>query len=576
LHSIFFNWQFSIDNFQLKMSFINLPDSSSRRREKLSPCENHSGEIEWNGLILCTGRSLMSPLEVDRICVIIGRTRHKMVQVELDEAVKRGAKFIELRLDFLAKAVDFQRLLPGRKCPWVATLRRREDGGRWTGGESERKTIIRQAIVAGFDWVDLETDVAEEIRRFGNVKRIVSYHNLNETPTDLQAIYDKMCKQDPDVVKLAVTAQKPSDNMRVLEIIRNAKVPTVGHCMGEMGFPSRILSLKYGAPFVYAAFNKERGIAPGLPSLDELRVHYHIATVDAATEVFGVIGDPVAQSFSPRLHNEMFHRGKINAVYLPFRVPRGELQSTIRNFDEVPVKGWSVTIPHKEGAVALASEVDERVKETGAANTLVRDDKGFNAWNTDYDAALDSIQTTFPTGEEGLPLPLEESTALVLGAGGAARAVAHALQRAGAEIVISSRTVQRAQALAKEVDGRALDWEGRHTFDCHILINCTPIGMHPNVDESPIHKGYLKPGMLVFDTVYNPESTMLVKEARARGCEVVTGVEMFIRQAALQFQLFTGKEASLEALREVMRRALSPLTRHDEQSPDENDDDPDD
>jgi 3-dehydroquinate dehydratase/shikimate dehydrogenase len=138
--------------------------------------------------------------------------------------------------------------------------------------------------------------------------------------------------------------------------------------------------------------------------------------------------------------------------------------------------------------------------------------------------------------------------------------VAHALQRAGAEIVISSRTIERAQSLAKECEGRALGWEGRHTFDCNILVNCTPIGMHPNVDESPIHKGYLKPGMLVFDTVYNPESTMLVKESRARGCQVITGVEMFIRQAALQFQLFTGQPASLDALRDIMRRALSPVT----------------
>src|SRR5260221_424683 len=160
--------------------------------------------------------------DVDRICVIIGRTRHKMVQAELQEAVKRGAKFIELRLDFLAKAVDFQRLLPLRKCPWVATLRRREDGGRWAGSEVERKTIIRQAIVDGFDWIDLETDIADEIPRFRNVKRIISYHNLNETPADLEAIYEKMCAQDADVLKLSVAAQSHTDNLRLLKILQNA------------------------------------------------------------------------------------------------------------------------------------------------------------------------------------------------------------------------------------------------------------------------------------------------------------------------------------------------------------------
>ncbi len=502
----------------------------------------------------------MTPPDVDRICVIIGRTRHKMVQVELEEAVKRGAKFIELRLDFLAKAVDFQRLLPLRKCPWVATIRRREDGGRWAASEAERKTIIRQAIVAGFDWIDLETDIANEVPRFRDVKRIVSYHNLNETPADLEAIYERMCQQDADVLKLAVAAQHHSDNLRLLKILQKAKKPTVGHCMGEIGFPSRLLSLKFGAPFVYAAFNKERGIAPGLPSMDELRRHYNIDLINADTKIFGLIGDPVGHSYSPLLHNAVYRLTGTNALYLPFRIPRGELQSTIQAYESIPVYGYSVTIPHKEGAAALAKEADANVRNTGAANTLVRKSDGFHAWNTDYDAAAECLYVNNPLSEDGIIRGLEQCHALVLGAGGAARTVAHALKRAGANVIISSRTLERAEALAKEVDGKAFDWEGRHSTNCEIVVNCTPIGMHPNVDESPVHKGFLRPGMLVFDTVYNPESTLLIKDARTRGCIVITGVEMFVRQAALQFQLFTGKAAAVDVMREEMRKALSPVT----------------
>jgi 3-dehydroquinate dehydratase/shikimate dehydrogenase len=502
----------------------------------------------------------MSLPGVDRVCVIIGRTRHKMVQVELEEAIKRGAQFIELRLDFLAKAIDFQRLLPLKKCPWIATLRRREDGGRWNGAEVERRTIIRQAIVAGFDWVDLETDIADEIPRFRDVRRIVSYHNINETPGDLAAIYERMTKQDADVIKIAVTAQTPADNMRLLRLLQDAKKPTVGHCMGEIGFSSRLLGLKYGAPFIYAAFNKERGIAPGLPSLDELRRHYNVDLINSETRIFGVIGDPVGHSLSPLLHNGMFRLSSVNALYLPFRIPRGELQPALQSFDGIPVSGYSVTIPHKEGAVALAREIDDRARETGAANTLVRRDDGFQAWNTDYQAAFDSVRSNLPIGEDNLPLPLDRCHVLVLGAGGAARALSHALRKAGASIAISSRTLERAQTLAKEVEGKSFDWEARHTINCDILANCTPIGMHPNVDDSPIHKGFLRPGMLVFDTVYNPETTLLVKDARARGCVVVTGVEMFVRQAALQFELFTGRAAALDVMREIMRKALSPLT----------------
>lgn len=498
--------------------------------------------------------------DVDRICVIIGRTRHKMVQAELSEAVKRGVKFIELRLDFLAKAVDFQRLLPLKKCPWVATLRRREDGGRWIGTELERKTIIRQAIVSGFDWIDLETDIAQEIPRFRNVKRIVSYHNLNETPADLEEIYARMCEQDADVLKLAVTAQTHSDNMRLLNILQSAKKPTVGHCMGDVGFPSRLLSLKFGAPFIYAAFNKERGIAPGLPSMDELRRHYNVDHIDADTRIFGLIGDPVGHSYSPLLHNAVYRLAGINGLYLPFRIPRGELQSTLQAYEAIHIEGYSVTIPHKEGAAILAKQQDANVKNTGAANTLVRKPEGFHAWNTDYDAAYECLQLHSPLGEDGVIRSLEQCHALVLGAGGAARTVAYALKKAGAQVIVSSRTVARAEALAREVEGKAFEWEGRHSTNCEIVVNCTPIGMHPNVDESPIHKGFLKPGMMVFDTVYNPETTLLVRDARARGCVVISGVEMFVRQAALQFQLFTGMPAAVNVMREEMRKALSPLT----------------
>jgi 3-dehydroquinate dehydratase/shikimate dehydrogenase len=502
-------------------------------------------------------------LGVDRVCVIIARTRHKMVQIELDEAVNRGARFIELRLDFFAKAVDFKRLLPHKKCAWIATLRRHGDGGRWKATEEERRMVLRQAIVSGFDWVDLETDVADDIKRFRNVKRIVSYHNLNETPDDLEAIYAQMEQQDSDVIKIVTMAQHPSDCIRVLNLIKNAKKPTVGHCMGEMGFPSRLLSIRSGAPFLYAAFNKERGIAPGLPSLEEVTRFFRVHDINAETKVYGVLGDPVSQSFSPALHNLMFKQTGQNAIYLPFRVPRGEFVESLAAFESVPVTGYSVTIPHKEAAAAFAVFAEERVKETGAANTLVKRVDGFHAFNTDYEAALEGLRRNMPV-EEGRRKEIKGCSAMVLGSGGAARAVAHALHRAGATpLYIVGRSPGTTGKLADEVHAKAVEWGARHNVEADIVVNCTPIGMHPNLDEIPLHSGFLKPGMVVFDTVYNPEQTLLIKEAKARGCQVVSGVEMFIRQAAMQFELFTGKPADLEEMREILRRALSPLTYRD-------------
>jgi 3-dehydroquinate dehydratase/shikimate dehydrogenase len=499
-------------------------------------------------------------LDVDRACVAIARTRHKMVALEIQEAAKRGAKFIELRLDFLARAPDLKRLLHNKPCPIICTIRRLADGGRWKGTEEARHMMLRQCIVGGFDWVDLETDVADTIRRFGSVKRIVSYHNTEGVPDDLETIYEKMSQQDADVLKIAVAGQKPEDNLRVLNLIRNAKKPTVAHCMGDFGFPSRILSLKYGSPFMYCAFNTERSIAPGLPSFDDVKNLYHIDAINADTQVFGVIGDPVGHSLSPLLHNKLFRKLGVNAIYLPFRVPRGKLETFLNAFDALPVKGYSVTIPHKEAAVTLAKHKDELVGKSYAANTLIRGDDGFHAFNTDYTAVVETINAYLPPKEDGTAVTVEGRMVLVLGAGGIARAVCHALKQAGAALTITNRTSERATKLAAEVEARTIEWGGRHVVQAEIIINCTSVGMHPNVDESPFHGSALQPGLIVFDSVYNPESTLLVKEARARGCRVITGVELFVRQAWHQFRHFTGREPSLESMRQIVRRAMSPLT----------------
>lgn len=505
------------------------------------------------------------PTGAEPICVVIGRTRHKMLQIEIQEAAKRGAQMIELRLDFLAKAPDLKRMLATKPCPMVATVRRPADGGRYAGDEEERQMLLRQAIVGGFDWVDLETDVADEIRRFKDVKRIVSYHNMREVPEDLEAIHDKMCKQDADVVKLAVTAQNPLDNLRVLKLVQGARKPTIAFCMGDLGGPSRILGAKYGAPFTYAAFNKERGIAPGMPSYDDLKKVYRYPEIDAETKVYGVIGDPVGHSLSPLIQNTAFRESGINAVYVPFRVPRGHLEEFIKSFDTLPIEGYSVTIPHKEAAASFATHRDPSVTLTQAANTLVRGEDGFTAYNTDYQAARDSLLACMPVGLDGLPPTLNSRAVLILGAGGVARAIANALHREGSMITISNRTGERSQRLAEEVGCRAVDWPARHSVVCELLINCTSVGMTPKMDENPIHNSFLKPGLIVMDTIYTPEHTMLIKEAKSRGAHTITGIDMFVRQAALQFQLFTGKDAPLELMRKVVREALSPVTvREDE------------
>jgi 3-dehydroquinate dehydratase/shikimate dehydrogenase len=509
----------------------------------------------------------MSTLQGPLVCVVIGRTRHRMMQAEMQEAARQGARLIELRLDFLTRPPDFKRLLDNRPCPMIATFRRPEDGGRWNGDEEQRLRLIRHAIAAGFDYVDLEIDVIHQIPRFGTTKRIVSYHNLQGVPEKLELIHQQMCEEDADIVKIAVTAQRTSDNLRVMALLKNPPKPTVAFCMGDLGTCSRVLALGQGMPYTYGAFNKERHIAPGVQAFRDLHQIYRIESINAETKFFGVIGDPVSHSLSPLIHNAAFQELGINARYLPFRVPRGELGDFLNGFRAIPVHGYSVTLPQKETAAKLADEMDEETAAMCAANTLVMTEKGYRAANTDARAAMESLRANLPSSESGQPGALARRSALILGAGGVARAVAFGLKKEGVPFVITNRTPERGMVLALETGARFVEWVARHNVECDTIINCTSIGMHPNVDESPIHPSMLRAGMLVFDTVYTPETTMLIRDARERGCHTLTGVDMFVRQAGLQFQLFTGQAPPLDMMMKLVRQALSPVQVRDEPAP---------
>jgi 3-dehydroquinate dehydratase/shikimate dehydrogenase len=493
------------------------------------------------------------------ICVSIARTRHKMMIAEYRAATEQGAELAELRLDYLRRDPDLKRLLEVRGCPVVITCRRPQDGGRFSGSEEQRLLLIRTAIAAAVDYVDLETDIAKKVPRFGKTKRIISYHNFQTTPQNLPAIHQEMLQLDPDIIKMVTTAERPSDNVRMLQEVHKSAVPTVGFCMGDMGIPSRILAGKYGAPFTYAAFNKERLLAPGQLSFEELRHLYDYDRIGTDTEVFAVIGDPVSHSLSPHIHNAAFHAMKMNRVYIPFRVPLENFKTFLPDVEWLRIKGFSVTIPHKEAGVESVQQADGAVRMVGALNTMVRREHGWEGHNTDYRAAMSSLEARLGA-QAGEGAALSGKHVLVLGAGGVARAIAFGLMRRGAIVSVTNRNKERGTALARDAGCRFVEWGRRMASMCDILINCTPVGMFPEINETPVSGNFLREGMVVFDTIYNPENTLLVKEARAHGCIVITGVDMFVRQAILQFQIFTEQEAPEELMREVVRRQLSPVT----------------
>ena len=300
-----------------------------------------------------------------------------------------------------------------------------------------------------------------------------------------------------------------------------------------------------------------------MPLLPVVKKDYFYNEIDSKTEVYGVIGDPIEQSLSPAVHNAAFRHLGLNKVLVPILVPGGELETFFRELLWLEIKGCSVTIPHKEAIVPLLQQKEGAVDRTGSCNTVTFDADGRRTgFNTDYRAAMDSLEAAMggaAGGDEATSVLLDKQV-LILGAGGVARSIAFGLMRRRAHLTITNRHDDRATGLAEELGCRMITWSQRATAIADVIINCTPVGMHPNVDDTPLPPAaFPRPGIVLFDTIYHPENTMLLKLARERQATTITGVEMFLRQAALQFKIYTGLDAPLDVMRATLKRKLGPL-----------------
>ncbi len=501
------------------------------------------------------------------ICVSIACGSHTRMITEMKQLAEDNVDLIELRLDVLRHEPDFRRLLKEKKTPLIITIRRASEGGFWRDSEESRERLLRSAIIEGIEYIDLEDDTALKIPRYGKTKRIISYHNMKETP-DLDEIYNRLLKGDPDIIKIAVMPKNINDVYRMLAFTKEKnkpgrKIPFIGICMSEFGAMTRILSKKYGAPYTYASFSKRRNIAPGMLYYKTLRDVYHYNMTNDSTEIYGVVADPISHSLSPLIHNKSFEEQGLNKLYLPFRVSKEDLEDFIQRSSEIDLRGLSVTIPHKVAIMKTLTQIGEAVREISACNTVIFKDGERIGFNTDYMAAILSIEGVMKV-EPGTIRALHGKRAMVLGSGGAGKAVAFGLKDRGAHVIVTDGSGEVASDLATQLNCDCCPWEQRTMQKVDILANCTPIGMFPNVDKTPYDQKALRPGMIVFDAIYNPEFTWLIRSAKERGCSIVPGMEMFVGQAALQFKLFTGQKASIGFMRELVKNALAPVQEEEE------------
>ena len=506
-------------------------------------------------------------LRVPRLCVAVqGDTPAELL--ERAEAATADSKFLEFRLDALKKPAEAARkvqefLGEHRDVMAIATCRRKAYGGSFAGSLTEELSVLQAAAEAGCKIVDLEVESAEEagpraLEKFREALRaagtalLISFHDFTHT-RNLGQVATRIEAFRPDFVKLVSTAKTLADNLAVLKLIeeRSLSAQVVGIAMGEEGLLSRVLGPRAGAAFTFAAPSHGASsdgnvTAPGQVAARTLRDLYRIDQLDRATQLFGVAGNPITHSLSPLMHNTAFRKENVNAVLLPLKVRA--LSDLLKVVRELPLVGVAVTMPLKQEILPhLANPVlPKQVPLThriGACNTLrVAADGKIVGFNTDVDGVVRPLEKR---------LRLKGARVAVLGAGGAARAAVFGLVDQGAEIYVVNRTHEKAVALAKEAKAKALkhDQLPHHHFD--VLINSTPCGMKDSKQALPIAENELNAG-LVFDMVYNPLETPLLKLARERGIPVITGLEMFVQQGARQFEIWTGKPApEAEMLRVV-------------------------
>jgi 3-dehydroquinate dehydratase/shikimate dehydrogenase len=511
-----------------------------------------------------------------RLCVPIFVTMDvaamRRVAVLASEA---GADLLELRLDefpaspsvVFAAVRGFLRTAP---LPCILTCRPEWEGGRSKLDDRERFALLGELSEQNAAYIDFEFAASSSVDlQASRLPIILSSHDFDGRPDRLTNRILEMNAVPAEVTKIAWKARTIRDNLEAFELLQLKQRPTIAICMGEAGMISRVLAKKFGAFLTFASLDRDHESAPGQITIADMKHLYRWDAIGPKTKVFGVVGSPIAHSMSPAIHNAAFERIGYDGIYLPLLVNEGyesfkAFVESFLAFKPLDLAGLSITIPHKENALRYlkerAAEVEGLADRIGAVNTIAINDGRLRGLNTDYSAILDSITMALDISRE----QLRTYRVAVIGAGGTGRTAVAALSHYGATVVIYNRTHARSEALAAEFTGRsgkvvAAKMENLCGSCCQIYINTTSVGMHPNIDASPLgaEPPKFNSDTLAFDVVYNPPRTKFLRQAEAAGAKTVSGVDMFLRQAATQFEAWTGQAAPLDTMRQVIESRLT-------------------
>jgi 3-dehydroquinate dehydratase/shikimate dehydrogenase len=493
---------------------------------------------------------------ISKVCVaIIGTTPAEMI--EKATSVVKETPFLEFRLDYLDKPLlalpRFKQFFEDNTAATaIATCRRAANGGKFAGNVAAEVELLSLAAENGFHMVDLELESAEALKKADLAKLretgiglIISHHDFAATK-DLDGIFARIEPFAPDFVKIVPTAKALIDNVTLIRFLErmNDHTNIIGICMGDAGIISRVLGVRAGSAFTFAAATPGEETGPGQIAARTLIETYRIDHVDAATKVYGVAGNPIRSSLSPIMMNTAFRRETVNAVYLALQTTK--LSDLLKLIHEIPIQGVSITMPLKQEILPHLEQTDPLSAKIGAVNTVRLIDGKLYGFNTDVAGIITPLEKR---------LSLRGAKVLVLGAGGAARAAVFGLRDKGAEVFLFNRTPETAQKLARQSGSKTIKKEALAKTSFDVIINATPVGMAGN-KAAPLLEARELNTRILFDLVYNPLETPLIRMARQAGINIITGVEMFVQQGARQFEIFTGKPAPEEEMFRVVLHSL--------------------
>jgi 3-dehydroquinate dehydratase/shikimate dehydrogenase len=503
-----------------------------------------------------------------RICVVVTEETTVAARDAISQSADLADVF-ELRLDYL-RDFDFTKpenlgpLLEGKPLPGIITCRPVEEGGKQHVDHDVRLRLLVEGAKRFADYCDIEAaHYAKAARLSPDLSRlIVSYHNFEETPADLDVIYDQVILLPASVHKIVTQANSINDSLAVFRLLDRARTDgkkLIALAMGQAGIVTRVLGPSRGCFLTYGSLGPGRESAAGQLTCDELINLYRVRQLSRDTAVTGIIGSPVAHSASPAMHNRAFAALGLDFVYLPFEVGDVEtfftrfVRSETREIDW-NLRGLSVTVPHKTAVIPLLNEHDPAASEVGAVNTVVIDEDRLIGYNTDVQGAIEPLEKE----------PLQGESCAVIGAGGAARAVVYGLIKRGARVTVFARNPVKASALAERFSVSVFPLEALSESDAAVVINTTPVGTRGHHEgSSPVPRESLQGRRIAYDLVYNPLDTQFLIDARAEGCRTISGTEMLLAQAVLQFELWTGQEAPIDAMRQaVMDRLTTEMSRN--------------